>query len=271
MLAVFMTIGCKPASSSDPKDEQKRDDAPAKRTSDTKRDNEAGGAKEIEWHRPRTDEGAKERQVMVAQQIKARGLTDEDVLAAMGTVPRHWFVPDSLRSMAYLDRPLPIGEGQTISQPYIVAMMTDVLRLTPESKVLEVGTGSGYQAAVLYEITPHVYTIEIVESLAERAKEVFQRRGYDGIEVRVGDGYAGWAAHAPFDAIIVTCAPDHIPPKLLEQLKPGGRLCIPVGAEGGVQELRLVTKLEDGQLKRLTLSPVRFVPMTGEAQQKESD
>jgi len=273
LLVVFMTIGCKPASSNGASDQQQRESAKAEGATDSKAEekSEAGDTPAVEWHRPRTEEAAKERRAMVAQQIKARGISDQAVLDAMRAVPRHWFVPDSLRSMAYLDRPLPIGEGQSISQPYIVAMMTEALQLDAESKVLEVGTGSGYQAAVLYEITPHVYTIEIVESLAERAKGVFKRRGYDGMAVRVGDGYAGWAEHAPFDAIIVTCAPDHIPPKLLEQLKPGGRLCIPVGSQGGVQELRLVTKLKDDELKRQTLTPVRFVPMTGEAQEKESD
>jgi protein-L-isoaspartate(D-aspartate) O-methyltransferase len=215
---------------------------------------------------PRSDEAAAQRRAMVEHQIEARGVRDPDVLEAMRNVPRHWFVPDDVRRFAYADRPLRIGEGQTISQPYIVALMTDALDLTRESKVLEIGTGSGYQAAVLSEITPHVYTIEIVEPLARRAIAAFKEHGYETIEARIGDGYAGWPEHAPFDAVIVTCAPDHIPQKLVEQLDVGGRLCIPVGTERGVQELILATKRQDGSLDRTSLIPVRFVPMTGEAQ-----
>ncbi len=203
---------------------------------------------------------------MVEQTIAARGVSDPLVLEAMRNVPRHWFVPRSQQRFAYDDRALPIGEGQTISQPYIVALMTEALKLTPQSKVLEIGTGSGYQAAVLAEITPHVYTIEIVEPLARRAKRAFQRYGYDTIHTRIGDGYAGWPEHAPFDAVIVTCAPDHIPPKLVEQLKPGGRMCIPVGGELGIQRLILAVKRPDGTLTQKELLPVRFVPMTGQAQ-----
>jgi len=215
--------------------------------------------------RPRSTEFAAERDTMVTRQIEARGVRAPKVLQAMRDVPRHWFVPDGLRSLAHADRPLPIGEDQTISQPYIVALMTEALRLTESSKVLEIGTGSGYQAAVLSEITPRVYTIEIVEPLARRAIETLKRRGYNSIETRIGDGYAGWKEHAPFDAIIVTCAPDHIPPRLIEQLAVGRRLCVPVGEEGRIQELIVVTKQQDGSLKRTTLIPVRFVPMTGDA------
>jgi len=214
--------------------------------------------------KPRSSEFVRQRLDMTAQQIESRGVKDAAVVAAMQQVPRHWFVPDRFRHAAYDDRPLPIGHDQTISQPYIVAFMTDSLDLEADSRVLEIGTGSGYQAAVLAEITPHVYTIEIVKPLAERAAAVFTQRGYDSIQSRIGDGYQGWPEHAPFDAIIVTCAPERIPPKLIEQLKPGGRMCIPVGTEKGVQELVLVTKQKDGQLDRQHLLPVRFVPMTGE-------
>ena len=203
---------------------------------------------------------------MVEHQIARRGIRDRAVLDAMKQVPRHWFVPDTVQAAAYYDKPLPIGEGQTISQPYIVAFMTEALSLTRSSKVLEIGTGSGYQAAVLAEITPHVFTIEIVEPLARRTIEVFRKRGYTTLEARIGDGYAGWPEQAPFDAIIVTCAPEHIPPKLIEQLKPDGRICIPVGAQGRVQKLVLVQKSDKGELTRTELMAVRFVPMTGEVQ-----
>ncbi len=222
------------------------------------------------WRKPRTDEAEVERREMVARQIEARGVNDPLTLEAMRNVPRHWFVPARLRNVAYLDRPLPIGEGQTISQPYIVALMTEALHLTSDSKVLEIGTGSGYQAAVLSEITPHVFTIEIVESLAQRAITTFERHGYETIQTRIGDGYAGWPERAPFDAIIVTCAPDHIPPRLIEQLKPGGRICIPVGGEYAVQRLVVVTATEKGTLDREELIPVRFVPMTGAARDPSS-
>ena len=219
---------------------------------------------------PRTTERASERRAMVRNQIEARGVRDESVLRAMGNVPRHWFVPENMQRPAYADRPLPIGEGQTISQPYIVAFMTQALGLTPESKVLEVGTGSGYQAAVLAEITSHVYTIEIVKPLAKRAAASFEQHGYTAIETKIGDGYAGWPEHAPFDAVIVTCAPGHIPPKLFEQLKPGGRMCIPVGAQGWGQSLQLITKSPEGKMIVKRLMPVRFVPMTGEARNNDA-
>jgi protein-L-isoaspartate(D-aspartate) O-methyltransferase len=213
---------------------------------------------------PRSDERKDERHRMVEEQIRARGIRDTAVLDALNNVPRHWFVPEAVQPYAYEDRPLPIGEGQTISQPYIVAFMTEALKLTPESKVLEVGTGSGYQAAVLAEITPQVYTIEIVEPLARQARETFARRGYRTIVTRTGDGYAGWPEEAPFDAIIVTCAPDAVPPALIRQLKPGGRLCLPVGPTGR-QNLVRVTKRPDGTTRTEDLLPVAFVPMTGEA------
>jgi len=228
------------------------------------------GAPEVS-NAPRSDERAAERERMVHQQIEARGVTDAHVLAAMRAVPRHWFVPEDVREMAYADRPLPIGEGQTISQPYIVALMTEALKITPETKVLEIGTGSGYQAAVLAELTPQVYTIEIVQPLGKRAAEVFKERGYRTIQAQIGDGYRGWPEAAPFDAIIVTCAPERIPQPLIEQLSTGGRICIPVGREGGVQELVVATKQPDGTLRRHTLIPVMFVPMTGEARTPDQD
>ncbi len=217
---------------------------------------------------PRTTERQAERDAMVDRQIAARGIRDKAVLDAMRNVPRHWFVPESRQARAYADHPLPIGDGQTISQPYIVAFMTEALGLSSESKVLEVGTGSGYQAAVLAEITQQVYTIEIVESLGKRAIACFKQRGYTDIKAKIGDGYAGWAKHAPFDAIIVTCAPDHIPPKLIEQLEVGGRMCIPVGSQTRLQSLRLLTKKANGRFDTVDLLPVRFVPMTGDAKAK---
>ena len=195
---------------------------------------------------------------------------DELVLEAMRTVPRHEFVPESVRLDAYEDTPLPIGYGQTISQPYIVAYMTEALKPESGHKVLEIGTGSGYQAAVLAELVEQVYTIEIVESLGERAKSDLERLGVDNVEVKVGDGYRGWPEHAPFDGIIVTAAPDHIPAALVEQLKVGGRMVIPVGPEEHTQKLLVLEKREDGSVSREELMLVRFVPFTGEAQENES-
>lgn len=219
-----------------------------------------------DWTHPRTEERKAERERMVETQIAARGISDPETLAAMRNVPRHWFVPGNQSASAYEDSPLPIGESQTISQPYIVALMTQSLDLDSEDKVLEIGTGSGYQAAVLSEITPHVFTIEIVRSLAKRSAEVFKERGYNTIRVRHGDGYLGWEEEAPFDAIIVTCAPNDIPEPLIEQLKPGGKMCIPVGDTPWTQRLVLATKSADGSLERETIELVRFVPMTGRAQ-----
>ena len=207
-----------------------------------------------------------ERQRMVEEQLQARDITDPEVLEAMATVPRHEFMPESQRPLAYTDQPLPIGHGQTISQPYIVALMTQSLDLQPGEKVLEIGTGSGYQAAVLAEITDRVYTIEILEPLARQARQTLGDLGYENVEVKTGDGYRGWPEHAPFDAIIVTAAPDHIPPPLKEQLAIGGRMVIPVGSY--YQELMLLRKGEDGNLTREGVIPVRFVPMTGEAEGK---
>jgi len=211
------------------------------------------------------DTSAAERETMVSTQLEARDITDATVLAAMRKVPRHWFVPADLRFQAYDDGPLPIGEGQTISQPYIVAFMTEQLRLRGGEKVLEIGTGSGYQAAILGEICAEVYTIEIVDTLAKRSAALLQQMGYKNIHVRSGDGYRGWTEQAPFDAIMVTAAPDHVPQPLVDQLKIGGRMILPVG--DFFQELRVIVKTEKGTYDRDVL-PVRFVPMTGEARKK---
>lgn len=195
--------------------------------------------------------------------IGGRGGIDTTVLAAMRRVPRHLFVPDELVDLAYADRPLPIGYSQTISQPYIVALMTDLLDLQPGDAVLEIGTGSGYQAAVLGELVSRAYTIEIVPELAQLAAERLARLGYEDLTVREGDGYYGWPEHAPFDAIIVTAAASHVPPPLVQQLKPGGRMIIPVGSRFSVQHLLLVEKEPDGPVRTRQLLPVRFVPLTG--------
>ncbi len=216
------------------------------------------------WVHPRSDERMAERERLVDVLRRRYEMGDPNVLRAMGEVPRHWFVPSSQQSAAYQDNPLPIGHGQTISQPFIVAYMTQLLELTPESKVLEIGTGSGYQAAVLSELTPHVFTIEIVEGLGERAMATFAERGYGTITAKIGDGYKGWPQYAPFDAVIVTCAPDHIPQPLVEQLKPGGKIVIPVGSQWGVQDLMLVTQGKDGKLVKKSMLPVRFVPLVRE-------
>jgi protein-L-isoaspartate(D-aspartate) O-methyltransferase len=203
------------------------------------------------------------RSEMVATQIEKRGVTDPRVTHVMRTVPRHEFVPPESRAAAYSDGPLPIGHGQTISQPYIVALMTGALQPQPTDRILEIGTGSGYQAAVLSPLVREVHTIEIVEPLAKRAAETLERLGYANVHVRAGDGYLGWPEAAPFDAIIVTCAPDAVPEALVDQLREGGRMVIPVGPEGGVQELVLIEKRE-GAVVRTNLLPVRFVPMTGD-------
>jgi protein-L-isoaspartate(D-aspartate) O-methyltransferase len=207
-----------------------------------------------------------ERNQMVKRQIMDRGINDPKVISAMKDVARHEYVPQNYREMAYDDRPLPIGHGQTISQPYIVALMTELLELEEGDKVLEIGTGSGYQAAVLSHITSEVFTIEIVEGLAEDAKKVLQKQGYTNIHVKIGDGFKGWPEHAPFDAIIVTCSPSDIPAPLKNQLKEGGRMVIPVGGKF-IQELVLVKK-ENGELKKQEISSVRFVPMLNEDGQR---
>jgi protein-L-isoaspartate(D-aspartate) O-methyltransferase len=202
---------------------------------------------------------------MVENQIERRDITDSLVLKAMRTVPRHLFVPESYRWESYRDGPLPIGHNQTISQPYIVAIMTELLNIDSASKVLEIGTGSGYQAAVLAEISDSVYSIEIITELANRADTLLDSLGYTDVHIRAGDGYRGWPEAAPFDAIIVTAAPPKIPQPLVDQLKTGGRMVIPVG--DFYQELLLVQKTEKGVVEK-SIIPVRFVPMTGEAQEK---
>lgn len=189
---------------------------------------------------------------------------DERVMRVIGLVGRHRFVPPHLQSQAYENRPLPIGYGQTISQPYIVALMTDLLELEPGDVVLEIGTGSGYQAAILSRLVSRVYTIEIIPELAESAKKRLQRLGFENVEAKNADGYFGWQDHAPFDAIIVTAASSHIPPPLVKQLKPGGIMVIPVGAMFQVQQLSLMRKTLDGELTTRQILPVRFVPFTGE-------
>ena len=211
-----------------------------------------------------------DRKWMVKTQIDAQGITDgrigvknKSVLEAMRRVLRHEFVPDRYKSQAYADLPLPIGYDQTISQPYIVAYMTELLDPKKEHKVLEIGTGSGYQAAVLAELVDHVYTIEIIKELGESAEERLKRIDYKNVTVKIGDGYFGWQEHAPYDAIIVTAAPDHIPPLLLHQLKPGGKLVIPVGGRFQIQNLTLVQKTEAGSIMTRQLMPVIFVPLTG--------
>jgi protein-L-isoaspartate(D-aspartate) O-methyltransferase len=198
---------------------------------------------------------------MVETQIKARGIKDPRVLAAMKKVPRHCFVPAARRKYAYADHPLPIGQGQTISQPYIVALMSHALQLAPGEKVLEIGTGSGYQAAILAELTDKVYSIEIVPQLGKRAAKVLGALGYDRVNLRVGDGYKGWYEAAPFDAIILTAAPEKIPKALTDQLDRGGRMILPLGPNGGTQELLMLRKDDRGRISRESLGLVRFVPM----------
>ncbi len=214
----------------------------------------------------KSDLYAVKRRKMVEEQIKARGVDDPLVLTAMIKVPRHHFVPERYRDFAYDDEPLPIGYEQTISQPYIVAYMTEALGLKGGEKVLEIGTGSGYQAAVLAEIAKEVYTIEIVEPLTKKAEEILKKEGYKNVHCRCGDGYLGWPEEAPFDAIIVTAAPPEIPEPLIAQLKEGGRMIVPVGTWS--QELVLLVK-EKGKIDKKWLIPVRFVPMTGKIQKTE--
>ena len=204
---------------------------------------------------------------MIERDLQGRDIRDPKVLEIMGRIPRHLFVEPSLRGKAYADYPLPIAEGQTISQPYIVALMTQILQVQPGERVLEVGTGSGYQAAVLAELGAQVYSIEVQETLAKQAALRLKELGYDRVQVRYGDGYLGWEEAAPFDAIIVTCAANHIPPPLIEQLKEGGRLVIPLGSTTYFQTLTLLTKKE-GRTDIQRLLGVAFVPMTGEAQKK---
>jgi protein-L-isoaspartate(D-aspartate) O-methyltransferase len=201
------------------------------------------------------------RETMVREQIVARGIRDPRVIEAMGQAPRHLFIPPGERHRAYTDAPVPIGEGQTISQPYIVALMTELVRPQPDDIALEVGTGSGYQAAVLAPLVKHVYTIELEATLSHRASTALREQKYDNITVRVGDGYGGWPEHAPFDIIMVTAAPEHVPQPLIDQLKPGGRLIVPVGPRFNVQQLQLLEKDAQGKVSTKTVSPVMFVPL----------
>ena len=209
------------------------------------------------------DSSAMARRRMVEEQIRWRGITDARLLAVLAEVPRHLFVPESERPAAYGDYPLPIGAGQTISQPYIVALMTSLLDLKPGARVLEIGTGSGYQAAVLSRLAREVYSIEIVPELGERARKTLGELGYDNVQVRIGDGYRGWPEAAPFDAVLLTAAPTDVPQPLLDQLKTGGKMVLPIGRWW--QELVVLTKTPKG-IVREEVAPVRFVPMTGEAE-----
>ena len=257
LLLVAIAGACaKEEESSPPAASQGDNSAPAAAPKDTAEDN---------W--------AEQRRRMVEKQIQAKGvwdlrkpITNKRVIQAMLTVPRHEFVREPYRHMAYADTPLPIGEGQTISQPYIVAFMTEQLRLKRTDTVLEIGTGSGYHAAVLAHVAKHVYSIEIVESLGKWARQTLNKLGYKNVTTKIGDGYRGWAEHAPFDAVIVTCAPDHIPQPLIDQLEEGGRMIIPVG-ELYNQKLYLLQKRK-GKVERTAVLDVAFVPMTGEAESK---
>ncbi|MGM0423573.1 MAG: protein-L-isoaspartate(D-aspartate) O-methyltransferase [Thermodesulfobacteriota bacterium] len=211
-----------------------------------------------------------QRRNMVQEQLEGRDIEDQKVLRAMQEVPRHEFVPRLYQDLSYQDRALPIAEGQTISQPYIVALMTQLTEIQAEDKVLEIGTGSGYQAAVLAELAQEVYSVEIIPELAKQAQEALQELGYENVHVKQGDGFQGWPGKAPFEAILVTCAPPEIPEPLLEQLAPGGRLVIPVGERW--QKLKVLRKSQDGSLQEESVTSVRFVPMTGKGvQQMQED
>lgn len=247
-----------------PPDTGSTDNAPADKRPAGEGSAEAAGATRLG-----DDEFPAARRRMVEEQLAARDIRDPRVLEAMLRVPRHRFVPEALADEAYDDHPLPIGHGQTISQPYIVALMTQLAAPRPESRALDVGTGSGYQAAVLAELCREVHSIEILEPLAAEAAERLKRLGYRNITVRTGDGYRGWPDKAPFDLIIVAAAPDHVPQPLIDQLAPGGRLVIPVG--DARQELLLIEKGRDGAVRRESVAPVMFVPMTGEAMRKGSE
>lgn len=220
-------------------------------------------ASEEDLLEPVADTYTEAREAMVTDQIEARGVKDPLVLTVMRRLPRHRFVLDEYLRLAYADHPLPIGYGQTISQPYIVALMTEALRVRPGQRALEIGTGSGYQAAVLGEMGLEVYTVEIIPELAQQAARRLADMGYTNIHVRQADGYYGWSEHAPYDAIIVTAAPDHLPQPLVQQLKEGGRLVIPIGPQGAVQTLWLFEK-QGGELLATNLGAVRFVPLTGQ-------
>lgn len=215
----------------------------------------------IQGDRAAPDPYAAARESMVREQIQQRGVRHPDVLRVMRQTPRHLFMPEHVRAQAYQDHPVPIGYGQTISQPYIVALMTELLEPHKEAKVLEIGTGSGYQAAVLAPLVRHVYTIEIVRELAESSAALLKKLGYHNVTVRWGDGYQGWPEEAPFDRIIVTAAPPELPKTLVDQLKPGGKLVAPVGSSVFGQDLIVVEKTRDGKLRRRSVIPVMFVPM----------
>lgn len=219
---------------------------------------------------PTSDLLIEERLALVERTMRSRGIADQRVLAVMESVPRHEFVPEEYINLAYADHPLPIGYGQTISQPYMVALMTELLGLQPSDRVLEIGTGSGYQAAILAELVDEVWTIEIIPELADQAAERFERLGYDNIHTRIADGYYGWIEEAPFDAIIVTAAPDHIPQPLLDQLTDNGRLVVPVGPPGGYQSLWQLVR-EGENVKAFNLGGVQFVPLVGGGQSGGSD
>jgi len=213
---------------------------------------------------PSEEDLMKSKSHMIEHDLRGRGITNNAVLRAMEETPREVFVPVDIRDLTYGDHPLPIGHGQTISQPYMVAAMTELIHPEPHHVVFEVGTGSGYQAAVLSRLVSEVYTVEIVPALGEQATRLLAKAGAINVHVRVGDGYAGWPDHAPFDGIIVTCGAEEIPPPLIEQLKPGGTMVIPVGPFNNVQELIVVKKAVDGSISKKSMMPVRFVPMTGE-------
>lgn len=203
----------------------------------------------------------RQRERMVEKQLASRGIKDKEVLDAMKTVPRHFFIPEENRAFSYSDRPVPIGFGQTISQPYVVAFMTELLKVDKDDVVLEVGTGSGYQAAVLSRLVKQVYTIEVVEKLGKEAMKKLEALGYTNVKVAIGDGYKGWPEYAPFDVIIVTAAAEHIPQPLIDQLKPGGRMVIPVGGVYVIQDLMLITKDDSSNIIKESIIPVRFVPL----------
>ena len=231
-------------------------------------------ADSLDWYRPRFSDREEERLEMVKvfiQNNPYKPISNIRVLEAMRAVPRHKFVPPQYKDQAYMNHPLPLSQGQTISQPFIVAHMTELLDITAGDKVLEIGTGSGYQAAVLSELTPFVYSIEIIEKLGRKAAIKLKELGYETIELKIGDGYEGWQEYSPFDGIIVTCAPEDIPAPLINQLAPGGRIVIPVGKAGMTQSLVLIEKSLKGKIKKQVQYPVVFVPMTGKAEEKIKD
>ena len=271
IFAVVFETGC----AKEPEKIVAPQDAEANQAADQARPEQKGpDGKELprlDHKHPAFAERVEERQRMVDRQIQARDVRDPNVLKAMRTVPRHAFVRFIEQRYAYADSPLPIGFDQTISQPYIVAFMTEALQLKPNSKVLEIGTGSGYQAAVCAEIAEKVYTIEIVEGLAKRAKKDLEELGYSNVFTRFGDGFFGWEEEAPFDAIIGTAAAGRIPEPLLEQIKPGGRMILPYGSPQGFQYLVVVTKDKEGKISKENVMPVRFVPMTGEVMKPDKE